>query len=162
MRKKEKERNKGKFVKVVKGIDASKRRDAKLDKVIINEKTAKKVCCFLIMFSFHMHSNKFPHRPLNTMHQVSLMSLRQKRNTNGVYVCRSGRSGRPGRRSRMQPSRGCCSRRAWWLNPCLHRSGRWRAMYCGSSELQFLYILSDRLSISTLGRCLCLHFSSTV
>ena len=36
----------GKFTKVVQGVDKEKRKDAKLDKVIISEKKVKKVCLF--------------------------------------------------------------------------------------------------------------------
>jgi U3 small nucleolar RNA-associated protein 14 len=41
--KKENAKNKGRFLTKVDGIKADKRKDAKLDKVIINEKRVKKV-----------------------------------------------------------------------------------------------------------------------
>jgi U3 small nucleolar RNA-associated protein 14 len=42
--KREKARNKGRFLTKVEGIKEANRKDAKLDKVIINEKRVKKVC----------------------------------------------------------------------------------------------------------------------
>lgn len=46
--KKNQKRGKGRFVTKVAGVQAEKRKDAKLEKVIINEKTIKKVCLYCI------------------------------------------------------------------------------------------------------------------
>lgn len=43
--KKEQKRNQGRFVTKVEGVQQDKRKDAKLERVIINEKRVKKVCC---------------------------------------------------------------------------------------------------------------------
>ena len=42
--KREQKRAKGRFVTIIKGVPEHKRKDAKLDKVIVNEKRVKKVC----------------------------------------------------------------------------------------------------------------------
>jgi U3 small nucleolar RNA-associated protein 14 len=48
--KKDKARNKGRFLTKSEGIKAQNRKDAKLDRVIINEKRVKKVCLSFVLF----------------------------------------------------------------------------------------------------------------
>ena len=104
--KKEKARNKGRFLTKTEGIKEQNRKDAKLDRVIINEKRVKKASrasshwrCSLIYTS----------RMANILRQIYLILLRQDSSTRGRSDCLWDQSGRQRRLSSMPRSLESCS-----------------------------------------------------
>lgn len=95
----EQKRHQGRFLTKVQGINKKDRKDAKLDKVIINEKRIKKVrlppfpfhhpilSSQLIPFFFHLHRTTAISPP------SSPSPSNQDSNTSGLYDCLSARNG---------------------------------------------------------------------
>ncbi|MBC9701769.1 MAG: hypothetical protein H9W83_04265, partial [Leuconostoc sp.] len=110
--KKARARNKGRFLTKTDGIKVADRKDAKLDKVIINEKRVKKVC---------FHSAYVRIGPLLTGGVCRIPSTwlaacrihsRRRRSMRGPLDCLLDRSGARRRRSRTRRSRASCLSRA--------------------------------------------------
>ena len=111
--KKARAKNKGRFLTKTEGIKAADRKDAKLDKVIINEKRVKKVSSYsqpefittgTILLTIHLRTS-------NTSPPPSPTHSRQKHSTSAPCVFQSVRNGLPRRPSRMRRSLVFCSSR---------------------------------------------------
>lgn len=106
--KKEKARNKGRFLTKSEGIKAKNRKDAKLDKVIINEKRVKKV--FELQLS--VRAELMYHRMENILHRLCLTLSRARCNTRDLFEYPSAPNGQRKRPSKMPRSRGSYSSKA--------------------------------------------------
>lgn len=110
--KKARARNKGRFLTKTEGIKAGDRKDAKLDKVIINEKRVKKVCSRPISTpNINEQGLTGYRRTSSTLQAVSHIPSRPRRSMRDLFACRSDRNGAQRRLSRMRRSRGFCSSR---------------------------------------------------
>jgi U3 small nucleolar RNA-associated protein 14 len=123
--KREKAKNKGRFLTKTAGIKEENRKDKKLDKVIINEKRVKKVCLLLSLslFIWRNIANARRHRMSNTSPTPSLIHSRRRRSMSALFDFLLVLNGRPRRHSRMRRSRGFCSSRAL-LRRCQSRCCR--------------------------------------
>lgn len=105
--KKARARNKGRFLTKTEGIKAGERKDAKLDKVIINEKRVKKVCLESILSA--EERLLIDHFRMSSIWRAACHILsRLRRSMRGLSVCLLDRSGARRRRSRMRRSRVFC------------------------------------------------------
>lgn len=110
-----KRRQQRRFLSVVKGVKKKEdRRDARLDKVIINEKRVKKVGVTVCVFAFYRASanNFVRHRTTSTSPRSSPTPSSRASSTNGPCASPSERSGSRARPSRRPPSRASSSSRA--------------------------------------------------
>jgi U3 small nucleolar RNA-associated protein 14 len=96
--KREKARNKGRFLTKSEGIKAQNRKDAKLERVIINEKRIKKVC--ILLFNSISHRLTI-NRTANILHQVYRILSKQSNNTRDHCGYLSDPSGQRKRPSKM-------------------------------------------------------------
>lgn len=105
---KEKKRHQGRFLTKVEGIKKKDRKDAKLDKVIINEKRIKKVKKKKNTTHPYknQNTNKFIRTTATSLHN-SLTPSSPVSSTSALYVCPSDPNGRQRRRSRRAPSLVC-------------------------------------------------------
>lgn len=126
---------KGKYLTKIEGVKRKDRRDAKLEKVIVNEKKVKKVrglpgqvSCFLhsplspFFSSFTSlfviyHKSNGDARTTSTSPRISRTPTSRESSTRGPSGCRSARTSSRRRRSRTGRSRGSSSSRAS-LRPC--------------------------------------------
>lgn len=107
--KKEKARSKGRFLTKSEGTKEQNRKDAKLERVIINEKRVKKASTSI--FHLELSTNNL-NRMANILLQPYLILLRQDSSMRDLFDYRLGRSGRRKRHSKMQPSLEYCSSKA--------------------------------------------------
>lgn len=110
------------FLRTVKGIGKDKRKDAKMAKVIINEKRVKKVLHSYCSFSSRLFCAKDTTRMLNTTPRASHIRLRLGSSMNGVFEFRLGRSGLQRRPSRTRRCQGLWSSRVPSWRLFQHRS----------------------------------------
>jgi U3 small nucleolar RNA-associated protein 14 len=118
--KKAKARNKGRFLTKTEGIKEKDRKDAKLDKVIINEKRVKKVCRSIRVTFYKRAIANMTFRMLSTLLAVSLIRSRQKHSTSAHSGYLLVQSGQRRKRSKTQRSREFCLNRAL-LHRCQSR-----------------------------------------
>lgn len=111
--KKDKARNKGRFLTKSEGIKAKNRKDAKLDKVIINEKRVKKVCEIQLSVRDELMRNRME----SILHRLCLILSRARCNTRDLSEYPSAPNGQQKRPSKMPRSQGSCSSKAS-LHPC--------------------------------------------
>jgi U3 small nucleolar RNA-associated protein 14 len=152
--KREKARNKGRFLTKVEGIKAQNRKDAKLERVIINEKRVKKVCLRLVYQRSMANSYC---RTVNILLQVYRILSRRRCSTKDLCDCLSAQSGQRKRHSKMRPNRGSCLSKAlsrlcqnpccrfwndagcWWYsstNNIIRPTFSWRRFLPDDSEVQ--------------------------
>ena len=91
--KKEQKRQKGRFLSKVDGIQKEKRKDAKLDRVIINEKRVLKAS----LLQAFCGSSAYSCRTSNTLHRPYHTLLKIDNNTRGPFDYPWGQSGQPKR-----------------------------------------------------------------
>lgn len=120
-----------KFFRTVKGISKDKRKDAKMAKVIINEKRVKKVLHNYYSFLSRLFCAKDAIRMLSTTPRASHIRLRLGSSMNGVCEFRLGRSGLQRRLSRTRQCQGL------WLSRVLS----WRLFQHRSSSRVYRNIL---------------------
>lgn len=108
--KKARARNKGRFLTKTDGIMAANRKDAKLDKVIINEKKVKKVC--FEHFVMQRTKANSDHRTPSISRAACHIPSRPEHSMRDLSVCQLAQNGAPRRRSRMRRSQESCSSRA--------------------------------------------------
>lgn len=111
-----------KFLRRVRGIGKDERKDAKMEKVIINEKRVKKVLHSYCSFSLWLFCAKDTIRMLSTMPRASLIHLRLGSSMNEVCEFRLGRSGLQRRLSRTRRCQGLWSSRVLSWRLFQHRS----------------------------------------
>jgi U3 small nucleolar RNA-associated protein 14 len=130
--KREKARNKGRFLTKSEGIKAQNRKDAKLERVIINEKRIKKVC---ILFSDSRSHLLTKNRTANILHRVYLILSKQNNNMRDRYDYLLDPNGRQKRHSKMRRNLGFCSSKAS-LRRCqnLCYDSRWRILAKGCTK----------------------------
>jgi U3 small nucleolar RNA-associated protein 14 len=102
---KEKKRHQGRFLTKVDGIKKKDRKDAKLDKVIINEKRIKKVS--KLTFTAHQYNMLTTFRTTVISHPSSLTPSSPASSTSARCVYLLDQSGRQRRPSRIAPSLVC-------------------------------------------------------
>lgn len=105
--KREKAKNKGRHLTKVDGIKAANRKDAKLEKVIINEKRVKKVQTLIFVLPLPI-ANSYCRTP-NIWHLLYLIISRRRCSMSALFDCLLGQNGLRKRHSRTRPSRGSCS-----------------------------------------------------
>lgn len=125
--KREKAKNKGRFLTKTAGIKEANRKDAKLEKVIINEKRVKKVCSFHSSHIFGDDELISMFRIQNTWRATCHIPLRPSNSTREVCGCQWAPSGLPRRHSKILRSLEFCSNRELLLL-CLSLCSRF---YCG-------------------------------
>jgi hypothetical protein len=116
--KREKAKNKGRFLTKSEGIKAQNRKDAKLERVIINEKRVKKVCFFSIDSKSHWLTLC---RTSNILHQVFRILSKQNSSMRGHCDSLSDLSGRQRKPFKMRRNPEFCSSKALLprcRNPC--------------------------------------------
>jgi len=115
--KKEKAKNKGRFLRKSEGIKAQNRKDAKLERVIINEKRIKKVCFVLIDSKSHLLTRN---RTANILRRVFRILSKRNSSMRGHCDSLSDLSGRLRKHSKMRRNPGSCSSKAL-LSRCRNR-----------------------------------------
>ncbi len=108
--KKARARNKGRFLTKTEGINAADRKDAKLEKVIINEKRVKKVCFAVTIYVKNTMLTGYS-RTSSTLPAVFHIHSRRRHSTRGLSDFLWDQSGLPRRPSRMRRSQESCSSR---------------------------------------------------
>ena len=108
--KKEKARNKGKVLTKLEGIKEKNRKDAKLERVIINEKRVKKVSNTIS--PVRQDGTNSLHRMANTLHLPFLILSRRDSSTRDLFDYLSGLNGQQKKLSRMPRSLVSCSSKA--------------------------------------------------
>jgi U3 small nucleolar RNA-associated protein 14 len=107
--KREKAKNKGRFLTKSEGIKAQNRKDAKLERVIINEKRMKKVWFFLINLRSHWLTI---YRTANILHRAFHIPSKRNSSMRGHCGSLSDLSGLQKKPSKMRRNPGFCSSRA--------------------------------------------------
>jgi U3 small nucleolar RNA-associated protein 14 len=107
--KREKAKNKGRFLTKSEGIKAQNRKDAKLERVIINEKRIKKVCYFLMNQRSHWLTI---YRTANILHRAFHIPSKRNSSMRGHCGSLSDLSGLQKKPSKMRRNLGFCSSRA--------------------------------------------------
>lgn len=100
-KKQKKRQNQKRFTATVEGVNPEERKDAKLSRVIINEKRMKKVSIHL---QLHVKFELTISRTTSTWPLNFLTPSRPNSSTNGLSVSPSVRNGRPRRLSKTPPS----------------------------------------------------------
>lgn len=108
--KREKARNKGRFLTKVEGVKAANRKDSKLERVIINEKRVKKVSRLYAVLAL-LEANSLS-RMANISQPACLIPSRTANNTRGLFECQLGQNGLQKKLCKQQRSPGFCSNRA--------------------------------------------------